>query len=138
MNGYTIRVNPLTSRNRNDYISTMRSSCLLFVVLWALRPLVANSLPPGFVKEFVVNSSVVTGRWVSWAISQSTDVSVWFLVVSGLLALVARGVGYGLHPNRRFHHHILYLLVINLYRCANTENLSMNRQATRGRMENQC
>ena len=46
--------------------TTIRASSSLFLFLWGLLPLLATSLPNGFVKEFVVNKSAVSGKWVSW------------------------------------------------------------------------
>ena len=46
--------------------TTIRASSSLFLFLWCLLPLLAASLPNGFVKEFVVNKSAVSGKWVSW------------------------------------------------------------------------
>ena len=51
--------------------STFRASCTMVAILWSLIPIVANSLPDGFVKEFVANRSAVTGRWVSQEIYQT-------------------------------------------------------------------
>jgi len=51
-------------------ITMMSTWCTWLLVLWALllllvSPHVANSLPLGFVKEFVVKAPAVTGRWAS-------------------------------------------------------------------------